>query len=120
MKRVIYIISALACLFSCSGYVDYDDPNNVPEGILRVFADRTTLKADGTETVTFTVRFGSKDVSHDSNMNLVYSVEGNEITLKPGVNVFTTTAPAEMCRQGCRCCQMYSSMLHADVPTCCP
>lgn len=60
-----------------------------------MFADKTTLKADGTETVTFTVRFGSKDVSHDSNMNLVYSVEGNEMTLKPGVNVFTTTAPAE-------------------------
>ena len=92
------VISILICAFSlisCSGYVDYDDPNNVPEGVLRVFADKTTIKADGTETVTFTVRFGSKDVSHDSNMNLVYSVEGKEMTLKPGVNVFTTTAPAE-------------------------
>ena len=95
MKRVIYIISALAILLSCSGYVDYDDPNNVPEGVLRVFADKTTIKADGKDAVTLTVKFGSKDVSQDSNMNLVYSVEGKEMTLKPGVNVFTTTAPAE-------------------------
>ena len=95
MKRVLYIISALACLLSCHGYVDYNDPDNVPEGVLRVFADKTSIKADGQQTVTFTVRFGSRDVSRDPNMNLVYTVGDNEVTLKPGVNVFTTTAPAE-------------------------
>ena len=57
MKRVLYIISALACLLSCHGYVDYNDPDNVPEGVLRVFADKTSIKADGQQTVTFTVRF---------------------------------------------------------------
>lgn len=95
MKRVLYIISALACLLSCHGYVDYSDPDNVPEGVLRVFADKTSIKADGQQTVTFTVRFGSQDVSRDANMNLVYTVEDNEVTLKPGVNVFTAIAPAE-------------------------
>lgn len=95
MKRVIYIISALAILLSCRGYVDYDDPANVPEGVLRVFADRTSIKSDGKDAVTFTVKFGSRDVSQDSNMNLVYSVGDKEITLKPGANVFTATAPAE-------------------------
>ena len=54
MRRFLYILSALAGLLSCSGYVDYEDPNNVPEGVLRVFADKTSIKADGTETVTFT------------------------------------------------------------------
>ena len=95
MRRFLYILSALAGLLSCSGYVDYEDPNNVPEGVLRVFADKTSIKADGTETVTFTVRFGSKDVSQDNNMNLVFSAAGNETTLRPGVNVFTATTPAE-------------------------
>ena len=95
MKRVIYIISALAILLSCSGYVDYNDPDSVPEGVLRIFADKTSIKADGKQEVTFTVKFGSKDVSQDRNMNLVYSVGDDETTLKPGTNTFSTTAPAE-------------------------
>ena len=92
------IISVLFCAFSlisCSGNVDYNDPDSVPEGVLRIFADKTSIKADGKQEVTFTVKFGSKDVSQDRNMNLVYSVGDDETTLKPGTNTFSTTAPAE-------------------------
>ena len=91
-------ISLLACivsLLSCRGTVDYNDPDNVPEGVLRIFADKTTIKADGQQTVTFTVKFGSKDVSADKNMNLIYVVGGEEIMMKPGQNSFTAVAPAD-------------------------
>ena len=93
-----HLLSLLLCgfsLLSCSGNIDYDDPDNVPEGVLRIFADKTTIKADGQQTVTFTVKFGSKDVSQDRNMNLIYYVGDNETTMKPGVNTFSATAPGE-------------------------
>lgn len=92
------IISILACAFtllSCSGNVDYNDPDNVPEGVLRIFADKASIKADGKQVVTFTVKFGSMDVSMDRNMNLVCCVGDDETALKPGMNTFSTTAPAE-------------------------
>jgi hypothetical protein len=95
MKRLLTLIASVLALASCSGYVDYTDPDNVPEGVLRIFADKTEIAADGTETVTFTVKFGSKDVSKDADMNLIRVVGDDETSMKPGVNVFTTTAPAE-------------------------
>ena len=90
-------ISALICLFamlSCSGNIDYSDPDNVPEGVLRIFADKTSIKADGSEQITFTVKYGSRDVSTDRNMNLIYTIAGQETSLKPGVNTFTTSTPS--------------------------
>ena len=95
MKRLLTAIASVFALFSCSGYVDYNDPNNVPEGVLRIFADKTEIAADGKQTVTFTVKFGSKDVSTDANMNIIRVVGDDEVTMKPGLNTFTATAPAE-------------------------
>ena len=88
-------MTAVFALLSCSGNIDYNDPDNVPEGVLRIFADRTTIKADGQQTVTFTVRFGSKDVSTDRDMNLIRIVGDDEVSFKPGGNTFSTTTPAE-------------------------
>ena len=95
MKKLLTAIASVFTLLSCSGYVDYNDPNNVPEGELRIFADKTEIAADGQQTVTFTVKFGSKDVSTDANMNIIRVVGDEEVTMKPGLNTFTTTAPAE-------------------------
>ena len=95
MKKLLTVLASVLAIASCSGNVDYNDPDNVPEGVLRIFADKTEIAADGAEIVTFTVKFGSKDVSEDANMNLIRIVGDDEVTMKPGVNVFTTTAPAE-------------------------
>lgn len=94
MNRLIYIFSLLL-LFSCSGYVDPADPDTVPEGVLRIFADKTQIAADGEEKVTFTVKYGSTDVSTDPNMNIIRILSDQEQTLKPGLNEFSTTTPAE-------------------------
>jgi hypothetical protein len=97
-SRIFPLVSAvciLAAFSSCRGNVDYDDPSYVPEGVLRIFADKSTIDADGQDVVTFTVKFGSRDVSTDSDMNLIRVVNGEEITLKPGLNTFSTTAAAE-------------------------
>ncbi len=95
MKKLFIVIASVIALVSCRGYVDYNDPDNVPEGVLRIFADKTEIAADETESVTFTVKFGSKDVSRDADMNLIRVVGDDEVTMKPGVNTFTATAPAE-------------------------
>ena len=97
MKAVSYImaVTGMLSLLSCSGNIDRNDPDKVPEGVLRVFADKTSIKADGQQTVTFTVRFGSKDVSTDKDMSLIRIAGDDEVSLKPGVNTFATTTPAE-------------------------
>ena len=95
MRKLAYIISALALMVSCHGTIDPNDPSYVPEGVLRIFADMTEIKADGKQEVTFTVMFGSKDVSRDSDMRISWVIDGEPKTLKPGVNTFSTTAPAE-------------------------
>ncbi|MBO5862390.1 MAG: hypothetical protein J6Q88_04545, partial [Bacteroidales bacterium] len=66
-KRIAYIFAFLA-VAACSGTVDpeADKPDvpagnpmeEVPEGVLRIFADKTEITADGNEVVTFTVMFG--------------------------------------------------------------
>ncbi|MBE6251194.1 MAG: Omp28-related outer membrane protein [Bacteroidales bacterium] len=95
MRKLIYIFSILLTFASCSGYIDPNDPDNVPEGVLRVFADRTAIAADGLQQVTFTVKFGSKDVSKDADMNLICITGDSETSLRPGVNTFSTTVAAE-------------------------
>ena len=61
---------ALVGLVSCHGAED-DGINNVPEGVLRIFADKTTIVADGNDVVTFTVMLGSRDVSQERTLQLV-------------------------------------------------
>ena len=95
MRKLVYIISVLALMVSCHGTIDPNDPSYVPEGVLRIFADKTEIKADGQQEVTFTVMFGSKDVSRDTDMSITRIAGDAELTLKPGVNTFSTTVPAE-------------------------
>lgn len=81
---------------SCSG-VEPDDVvggvDAVPEGILRVFADKTEISADGSDEVTFTVMFGSKDVSNDQTFQLVREYDGEKKYMLYGVNTFSTMTP---------------------------
>ena len=95
MRKLAYIISTLALLVSCHGTIDPNDPSYVPEGVLRIFADKAEIKADGLQEVTFTVMFGSKDVSNDPNMSITRIADGVSKAMKPGVNTFSTTAAAD-------------------------
>ena len=70
-KRITYIFAALV-LAACSGTIDPESQKpdvpagnpmeEVPEGVLRIFADKTEVSADGNDMVTFTVMFGKEDV----------------------------------------------------------
>lgn len=95
MRKFLYIISALVLMVSCHGTIDPNDPSYVPEGVLRIFADKTEIRADGKQEVTFTVMFGSKDVSRDPNMSITRVADGVSKAMKPGVNTFSTTAAAD-------------------------
>ncbi len=73
MKSIKYFLMALVAvvaLSSCRGKVD-DGIDSVPEGVLRIFADKTTIVADGNDVVTFTIMLGSRDVSQERNLQLV-------------------------------------------------
>lgn len=64
----------------------------VPEGVLRIFADKTEIVADGNDKVTFKVMFGSKDVSNEKTLQLVRSYEGEKPKyMEYGKNEYTTS-----------------------------
>lgn len=93
---ILYIASLLAVvagLVSCTGPVPEDEV--VPEGVLRIFSDKTSIAADGVDCVTFRVMFGSKNVSGEKTMKIVYTVDGKEVEMSAGASVFSTTAPGE-------------------------
>lgn len=105
MKSVRNILAALSfiALAACSGTVDPDsgtetkDPmKEVPEGVLRIFADKTEISADGNEEVTFTVMFGSEDVSNAKTLQLIRKFNGEKGKyMAYGVNKYSTVTDGE-------------------------
>lgn len=109
MKRLFGHIVCLFALFmyaSCSGTIDPDagiqdetgdvgteiekPQDNVPDGVLRIFADKTEISADGNDEVTFTVMFGSEDVSNAKTLQLIREYDGQQKYMSYGVNKFST------------------------------
>lgn len=97
--RNIFLAMGFSVLASCSGTVDPEqdtDKGNpmeqVPEGVLRIFADKTTIAADGSEEVTFTVMFGSEDVSNAKTLQLIREFNGDQKYMAYGANKFSTVA----------------------------
>lgn len=103
MKRFLLFLSCVtaAVMFSsCSGNIDPEgeetggdvsDTQNVPEGVLRIFADKAEIMADGADEVTFTIMFGSEDVSNAKTLQLVRIYEGEEKYMAYGINKFSTS-----------------------------
>lgn len=85
-------------LMSCSGNIDTDgdaDKYGVPDGVLRIFVDKNEIMADGEDKVTFTVVYGSSDVSQMPGMRIRAERNGAVTELGKGVNVFTSIIPGE-------------------------
>ncbi len=99
MNKVFkYILCALAAISfaACGGTIDPnqggDNSGEVPEGVLRIFADKTEIPADGSTEVTFRVMFGSEDVSNAKTLQLIRTFNGEEKYMAYGANKFSTTA----------------------------
>lgn len=90
MKRLFSLTAAVICAFlaSCSG-------NGGDEGMLVISADKTGIQTGTDEIVTFTVRYGSEDVSTSADMVISYTSASGDDTysLEPGVNTFSSTVP---------------------------
>lgn len=107
MKRVTSLLTSLLMIgtmlmVSCHGTPDEEpqveptDPKTeVPDGVLRIFADKQTIAADGSDDVTFTVMYGKEDVSSARTLQLIRNNAGKETYMGYGINTFTTLAPGE-------------------------
>lgn len=71
----------------------------VEKGALALFADKTTIKADGSQSVTFTVIYGGDegnvDVSEAGATRLIYTIDGVETKMEYGVRTFSSTVEGE-------------------------
>ena len=74
IKKIFAYMAVLFTAFaalSCSGTLDDGSDDAVPEGVLRIFADKTSVTADGNDAVTFKVMFGSEDVSNQKTLQII-------------------------------------------------
>ena len=62
----------------------------VPDGELQLFADKTSILADGVECVSFTLMFGSQDVSSEEEVQLAWWLNGVENRGRWGEVSFST------------------------------
>lgn len=94
MKHFIYTLLIGLCtvlVSSCSGTSAEDDPT-LMDGKIHIKADKTSIVADGTDCVTFTVTRDGEDLSNKPTMQLEATAEdGTVSTLLEGANQFSTT-----------------------------
>lgn len=99
--RYLLAFAAALAAAACSGAIDPEAGNNddvpqedpktqVPEGVLRIFADKTQISADGNDEVTFTVMYGSEDVSNAKTLQLIRTFGGEQKYMAYGANRFST------------------------------
>lgn len=96
IKKIFAYMAVLFTAFaslSCSGTLDDGSDDVVPEGVLRIFADKTSVMADGNDAVTFKVMFGSEDVSNQKTLQIIRIYDGEEKYMAYGVNKFSTVTP---------------------------
>lgn len=71
----------------------------VPAGEIRLFSDKTTIAADGTDKVTFTVIYGSEsgnvNISDAGTTRLVYTLDGVETKMEYADMEFSSTTEGE-------------------------
>lgn len=91
-RYMAMLLAGLAALVSCGDPAD-TDVEVVPDGVLKIFADKTSIAADGADCVTFRVMFGSEDVSTKNTMHIVKEYNGKTEDMAAGANVFSTIAP---------------------------
>lgn len=97
MRRLLsyFLVFVSACaLCGCEGQTDVtSDPYYTPEGVVRIFADRTSISADGADAVNFKVMYGSQDVSSEATCNLIRTYNGEDKSMPYGASTFSTTVP---------------------------
>ena len=97
---MVALAAASLLMGSCHGQSDDELPEptdpktEVPDGTLRIFADKTEIMADGNDLVTFTVMFGKEDVSEGKTLQLIRTYEGKDTYMPYGVSTFSSVVPA--------------------------
>ena len=92
----VYVDNANVCkLGSSADYTGVEHYNGIPEKKLTISADKSSISANGADVVTFTVKYGTEDVSKASTMTLLRTFNGEQIELAPGSNLFATTVAGD-------------------------
>lgn len=69
----------------------------LPVGTMHIYANKTSLDANGTDYVEFQILYGTEDgnldISEGPTTRLIYTYNGTETKLGYGVNRFSTTTP---------------------------
>ena len=87
------VVAASLMLGSCHGQSDESD-DVVPDGVLRIFADKSEIVANGSDVVNFRIMFGQEDVSTAKTLQLVRAYEGKETYMQYGISTFSSVVAA--------------------------
>ncbi|MGN1210640.1 MAG: Omp28-related outer membrane protein [Candidatus Cryptobacteroides sp.] len=85
--RMLAAVTFIAAAFTSCGV---DNPEVVPDGVVRIFADKTQIIADGVDAVNFRVMYGSEDIT--SKKTCTISIKGTDSSydLPAGAGSFST------------------------------
>ena len=90
----VFVDNANQCKIGGSAdYMAVEYYDGIPEQKLILSADKTFIKADGVDCVTFTTKYGAEDVSKDPTLTLIRTFNGENVEFTAGANSFTTTVP---------------------------
>lgn len=90
MKTVIRFICALSLFASLLSSCSIESGESVPEGVVHIFADKTTIAANGVDAVKFRVMYGSEDISSKNTLTIKVKGPESEYSLKAGASSFST------------------------------
>ena len=80
------VVSIAAILTSCG----VDNPEVVPDGVVRIFADKTQISADGVDAVNFRVMYGSEDITSKKTCTINVKGKDSSYNLPAGAGSFST------------------------------
>ena len=90
MKALFRLMVAVTFVAGLSSSCGVDNPEIVPEGTLRIFADKTEISADGVDQVTFKVMYGSEEVTSKKTMTITVKGKDSQYDLPAGAGSFST------------------------------
>ena len=90
MKTIVRLFAAMSFIAAVVTSCGIDNPESVPEGVVRIFADKTTIAADGVDAVKLRVMYGSEDITSKKTLTIKVKGPDSGYDLPAGAGSFST------------------------------
>lgn len=90
MKGFFHLLAAVTFIAAVCASCGIDGTEVVPDGVVRIFADKTQITADGVDAVKFRVMYGSEDITSKKTCTISIKGPDSSYDLPAGAGSFST------------------------------